>query len=138
MLQTIWNFIINLPGTITHIVAIMPPEFWGYIGSAIGVSALAQKIKKWASLEKNKGWVTFILTALSSIPAIVSYFMNQAADQPWVIAPHTLTILGGSIAFYNTIGKSIIKFLNDAEEERKKQITASANISIPASPNIFD
>lgn len=117
----------------------IPTEVWAFLGAALGVSVLLQKLKTWLSMQSDKV-VTFWLALLSAVPAVID-FINSNSTQLAMIVPHTATIAGAATFIYRYVTKPATNLLNDAklERERREAVEVKPVATEPAKvENIFE
>lgn len=104
----------------------IPQEVWIVLAEAVGVSALLQAFKHWLSLQSEK-FIVFLLGALSFLTSVFDYISQQTAQDPTILGPNTLMIMGLATAVYRYGVKPTSNLLSDVRAFRAQK---AANVPL--------
>jgi hypothetical protein len=103
-------------------------------GSGI-VSILLQNVKRWLSLQSDKV-IHFLLVVFSFATVAVNYLVGAASQNPKVLGPETIMLVGGATTIYRFLIKPASNLLIDANKERERKARAIASDAEVASVTV--
>lgn len=99
------------------------------------VSIVLQNTKRWLSLQSPKV-IHFLLVVLSFVTVAVNYLIGAASQNPKILGPETLMLVGGASTLYHYAIKPLSNILTDATNLRALKAKQAANEVIVSTVNI--